>query len=37
MRETGGVFFVVAVALTEKSYTVSGLTLGTTYDFMIEA
>lgn len=37
MREQGGSFAEIASGLTAKSYTVTGLTLGTTYEFVIES
>lgn len=37
MRKEGEQFVVVADGLSETSYTASGLDLGTTYDFKVEA
>lgn len=37
MREQGGTYSVIASGVTTQSYTVTGLTLGVTYEFTIEA
>jgi hypothetical protein len=37
MREQGGSYLAIATGVTTQSYTVTGLTLGTTYEFNIEA
>jgi hypothetical protein len=37
MREQGGDYSVLAIGVTAQSYTASGLVLGTTYDFTVEA
>lgn len=37
MREQGGTLFPIAVGWTTQSYTVTGLVLGTTYEFTIES
>jgi hypothetical protein len=37
MRVQGGFWSIIANGITSKSYTVTGLTLGTTYEFTVEA
>lgn len=37
MRVQGGSYSVIATGITSKSYTVTGLNLGTIYDFNVEA
>jgi hypothetical protein len=37
MREQGGSYAVIATGVTTQSYTVTGLVLGTTYEFTVEA
>jgi hypothetical protein len=37
MREEGGTYSIIAVGVTERTFTVTGLTLGVTYEFTIEA
>ena len=34
---SGGSYSVIAVGVTSKSYTVTGLTIGTQYAFIVEA
>lgn len=37
MRVQGGSYAIVATGVLQQTYTVTGLSLGTTYDFTIEA
>jgi hypothetical protein len=37
MREQGGDYSTIATGITAKSYTATGLVLGTTYEFTVEA
>lgn len=37
LRESGGVYSVIAEGVTEKSYTITGLTLGVLYEVIIES
>jgi hypothetical protein len=37
MRVEGGVFAILTSTVTQKQLTVDSLTLGTTYDFTVEA
>jgi hypothetical protein len=37
MREQGGVYSVIASSVATKSYTATGIVLGTTYEFTVEA
>lgn len=37
MRVDGGAYSVIVFGLTDTSYTITGLTLGTTYEFTVES
>jgi large repetitive protein len=36
-KETGGIYFVIAQGITATTFLTSGLTLGTTYTYTVEA